>query len=247
MNPFQDRLAQLELTFAELGFERVAKLAQAAWCGRLKGRECLVTVAPQGRTRYAGEVRVRQRIGYRLRVELETSVRTRLFFVRQAIADNGVVRWIYRLKKQAVVTPSAELDGFKVVAREAPWAQRLLGEGTAMTAVGELLRDNATAAFAGSVYFGPTIEAGKVYYASPVLQLEDLTPERSLRVIERLLTVAEAAERLPPLAIPCHPSRFERLGQKHPVLIVLGFFGCALAVLGAAALLFLALALLLSR
>ena len=73
MNGFQERIALFDRVLGERGFRRIQRMGNASWQGNVDGRDCIVNLAPQGRTRYAGEIRVRMRIGYRLRVELETA------------------------------------------------------------------------------------------------------------------------------------------------------------------------------
>ncbi len=247
MSDFQGRLAELDRVFGERGLARVPRMAQAGWEGRVGGRHCAISVAPQKRTRYAGEVRVRQQIGYRLRVELETSVRTRLFFVRGAVASNPLVRLIYRLRRQAVLVAPAALPGFSVVTSDATWAHGFLAQPAAMAATAELVADLATPTFAGSVYFSPTSERGMLYYGSPTIQLEEVTAERALRVIERLTGIAATAERLPAPQVAVQIGAFGRFSEKHPALLAIGLLGCALVALGGMALVVLTLAAVLSR
>ena len=134
-----------------------------------------------------------------------------------------------------------------MVARQAPWAEALIRDTAAMTAAADLLRDKATAKLAGSVHLGATVETGKIYYASPVLQPADLTAERCLWILAGLEEIAQAAERLPPPANPHVPSRFERFGQENPALVAVACLGCALAFLGGGALVLFALLALLAR
>lgn len=221
-----DRLEPIQHALAGAGFERVPASMRSAWRRDRQGRICEVALSPQSRTRYAGEVRLRQRLGYRLRVDLDTEVRTRLFFVREGITRLAPIAWIYRLRRQQVIAqvPTA-LQGFHVVAREVAWAERLLREADAVDAAGALLHEHATAALAGSVHFGP----GSAHYASPILQLEDLGPERILRAIERLESIAAVAERIEPPRIACEPSRLERLSKDHPFVAAFAILGAILA------------------
>jgi hypothetical protein len=170
MNAFREQIALLDRALTELGFEYRPGSAQVSWRGRWAGRDCVVRAAPQRRTRYAGEVRYRTTVGFRLRAELETSVRTQLFFVREGFAQNFLVRWLYKWRRRTVVprVPAA-LRGFAAVTIDPPWAERVLDEPNAMLAVAQLLTEGATPSLAGSVYFAPTSESGRLYYASPIV------------------------------------------------------------------------------
>jgi len=229
---------------AALGFERISRFGAAAWRGRPQGRDCKVSVSRQGRTHYTGASRIRQHLGYRLRIELETVVSTRLFFVKESVTSNAVVRWIYRWRQQAVVerTPPV-LRGFQVVARDAPWAERLLAERDAMQDVAHLLTDGASSKLAGSVYFQP----GNVYYGSPILQ-GVVTADRVVDVIRRLDGVARAAERIAAPDVVSQPTRFERFAKRRPAAfgcLLLG--GCLAALIVLALLLAAAIGLVASR
>lgn len=151
-----------------------------------------------------------------------------------------------RLKRQ-IVLPAPGLPGFRGVTKDPTWAPQLLGDGEAMAATAELLQEKATPALAGSVYFSPTSTSGKVYYGSPNLQTEDLTVERTERMLDRLADLARAADRLPAPSSPAQVTTLERLAEGRPYLVAFAFFGCVLTVLGLGALMMAALALLLGR
>jgi hypothetical protein len=225
LDPIQEALARA-------GFERAPSTLRTAWRRDQNGRICKVGLIRQSKTRYAGEIRVRQPLGYRLRIDLDTAVGTRLFFVRESITAWAPVAWVYRLRKQVVIAqlPPA-LEGFHVVARDAPWAERLLQEAEAVEAAGALLHEHATATLAGSVYFGP----GSLHYASPILQIHDLGPDQTLLAIDRLDTIAAAAERIESPRSAVKLSRLERLSKDHPYVaafVILGaiLFGLLLVV-----------------
>ena len=94
MTPFREQVAELDRALTERGFVRQNAPMQVVWRARWNGRDCVVRAAPQRRTKYAGEVRYRTTLGYRLRAELETSVRTQLFFVRDV--QTGLV-WFAKI------------------------------------------------------------------------------------------------------------------------------------------------------
>ena len=213
---------------AALGFERSQHLGATVWSGKHQGRGCTIRVSRQGRTRYAGEVRLRQHLGFRLRIELETPVRTRLYFVKQSFTSGALVGWIYRWRRQEVVDSVPEvLAGFTAVTKERAWAQRLLEEREAMEDVAHLLRDGASPKLMGSVHLSP----GEVHYGSPILAAADVTLEKVADSIRRLERIAQAAERIPPPQTTEELGRFERFAKSSPLAAALLFLGGCLALL----------------
>lgn len=237
MNPFRERVAELDRALIEQGFVREPGQMLVVWRGRWNGRDCVVRAAPQRRTRYAGEVRYRATLGYRLRAELETRVRTQLFFVREGFADNFVVRWIYKLRKQSAVTavPDA-LRGFVAVTIDPAWTERFFFETEAMAAVGRLLNEDAKPSLAGSVHLMPTSQMGKVHFASPVLPLDRITPERTRSILDSMERIAVGAERIPAPQVVREVGAIGRFTEQHPWAAAAGLLlGCmGIMALGAA-------------
>ncbi|MGB0133764.1 hypothetical protein [Dokdonella sp.] len=222
---FVERLSQ-SLESREL--ERKSGLGKLAWSGQINGRSCIVTLSRQGRTRYTGEVRSREHLGYRLRIELSTAVRVRLFFVRSGFARNPFIRWVYRWRKQQVLADvPTSLDGFDVVTADRDYALRLVHQPRAATTISDLLTRNASASLAGSIHFGP----GTIHYASPILQPETLTPDYTFEAINELLSILATAEQLPAPKVPCTLTRFERLSKDQPLLVAALIILAALAAL----------------
>ena len=199
-----------------MGFQRGFRYGNTLWRGSFHGRECAISVRRQSRNRYIGDARIRQFLGYRLSIQLETRVRTQLFFVKKGVASNALVRWIYRLRKQQVLEqlPSV-LDGYCVVTRDSQWARNLLAATQAMSVVGQLLKDDAAiTALSGSVYFMPE----EVHYGSPMLAKDAITLSRIMGILARLEEVAQAAEGIDQPQVEITPSGFSRLTQDKPVL-----------------------------
>lgn len=172
------------------------------------------------------------RLGYILRVDTSTTVKARVFFVREQYTENTFMRWIYHLRRQTVIdNVPAALGGFHVVARDSHWAQRLLRETGVVAAAAGLLKERASTARAGSVHFGP----GSLHYASPILQADDLTPAYLQNVIERLTTIGAGAERTPPPTIVTELTRLEKLSKQHPIAAGIVILSGILALLFAAA------------
>lgn len=243
MNLFRERIAELDRALAELGFARQAGAAHVAWRGRWSGRDCVVRAAPQRRTKYAGEVRYRTTLGYRLRAELETRVRTQLFLVPEGFANNFLVRWLYKWRKQAAVTavPDA-LRGFVAVTIDPTWTERFFFESEAMAAVGRLLREDATPSMAGSVHLMPTSAMGKLCYASPILPVDRITPERTRSVLEAMERIAAGAERIPAPQVVREVGAFGRFSERHPWAVAVGLLLGCMGILAVGALLLVAVA-----
>jgi hypothetical protein len=74
-----------------LGLERSQRFGVLRWTGQYEGRVVTLSISRQGRTRYAGEVRYRQQLGFRLRIELQTKVLTRFYLVPAGFANSGLM------------------------------------------------------------------------------------------------------------------------------------------------------------
>ncbi|MGE0313816.1 MAG: hypothetical protein AB7P21_19565 [Lautropia sp.] len=155
----------------------------------------MIVVAPQGRTRYAGDIRVRTREGYRLRIECRTPVRVRLFMMLRKTARNPLLALIYRLKRWKVIDAPSCLPGYCVVTDDAGWTGRLICDADAMRSTASLLADAPASAVAASMYFAPDRQSGRLCFGSGVLPPEALTAVRVWWVVEQLGIVARAAER----------------------------------------------------
>jgi hypothetical protein len=206
-----------------------------SWRGQWGGRRCVVRVAPRRRTRYAGEVRYRSTECFHLRIELETGVRTQLFFVRKSFARNVLVRFLYKLRKQSAMPDRLPgLDGFIAVTVDPAWARQFVCDTAAVAKVAELVRDHASMIYAGSVYFLPAAEIGKLHYGSPILHRDLVTAERAFAVLNALADICRAAERLPPPHVTPEVGAITKWSEEHPAMIaagilLLGFIGAALA------------------
>ena len=221
---------------------------QAIWHGRLGDdqRDCVIRIAAERRTGYVGEVRYRRTLGYRLRIELQSSIRTQVFFVRAAFARNAFVRWIYKLRRQVTLDAVPEsLDGFVAVTIDPAWTRQLLTESKAVDATARLLKQGASPTLAGSACFMPSSDMGKFRYASPILPLEAITDARVQAVLDDMQQIARGAEQLPAPEVVREVSAFGRFAEQHPwaiaVALLLGLmgvvaFGALLLVLTALAL-----------
>lgn len=92
-----------------------------------------------------------------------------------------------------------------------------------------------------------TSAMGKLYYGSPTIQLADLSSERVLRVIDRLVTIARVADRLPKPQVVVRIGPLGRFTEKHPVLFAIALLCGVLAVLGGGVFVLLTMAVVLSR
>ncbi|MEZ5545887.1 MAG: hypothetical protein R3F10_11990 [Lysobacteraceae bacterium] len=236
MKGLREQLRTLDQALSEIGFARGSGLGRAVWRGRWAGRECEVSTAPQRRTRYSGEVRYRETLGYRLRLQMRTTIRTQLYFVREGFARNRVIQWVYRLRRQRTVWPLPEaLRGFAAVTIDGAWTQRFLAEDEVLSEVSRLLTEGATTAMAGSVYFAPTSKSGQLWYASPVVTLETLDGDRVKEVLDALERIAATVEQLPAPQVVYEASAFGRFGERYPWAVAIMVIGGGMALLAAIA------------
>lgn len=224
----QQVAAAIDAALEPLGFSRANGLAQTSWSGETHGRNRRVSIAARKRTRYSGEVRRSELLGYQLRIELGTTTHVRLFFVRSGFARSMIVRWLYRLRRQKVIgeVPPA-LQGFCVVTPDPEWSRPLLQDPEAIAAIAHLLTEDAAPNFAGSVHFAP----GTVHYASPIVPLERLTPLHALTQLDRLEALAVGAERLPAPEIPAQTTGFEAWAQHNPLALALAVIAGLMLIL----------------
>lgn len=240
----QQLVALLDASLAGGGWQRSSGLGHAKWERAIDGRTLVLRLSAVSRTGYSGEVRYRKRLGYKLRLDVSTAAPVRVFFVRSGFADNFIVRWIWRLRRQhRVETSSTYLDGFTVAATNVAWARALTMDASAMADVGALLNDGAAPTYAGSVYLSPQ----QLHYASPILPAEAITVERANTVVVQMLCVAERIDALPKPSTAEAETALEHFARQRPRVVVMVLFGGVLALLAAVAVIGLAVAFLLSR
>jgi len=200
---------------AELGFEKHSRFGSLIWEGAYQGRGTTLAISRQSRTRYQGQTRRRQHLGWRLRIEMGCGVMTRLFFVKESVTRWRVLRWIYRLKKQHVIENlPAVLEGFHVVARDADWGRDLLKDQATILRVASLLTERSTERLHGSVYLQPE----RLHYGSGLLQADDIDAAWVESLLQRAAQIADSAERLPDPTVRDRMTRLERLSRKQPLL-----------------------------
>jgi len=198
-----------------LGFKKRSSFGSLIWQGQYQGRETILTISRQSRTRYQGQSRRRQHLGWRLRIEIGCQVLTRLFFVKESATRWRLVRWLYRLKKQSVIEDLPKvLEGFDVVARDAAWGRDLLKDQAAMLRVASLLTERSSARLRGSVYFQPE----RLHYGSGLLQPSDIDAPWVESLLQRAGQIADSAERLPGPQIQDKTTRLERLSREQPLI-----------------------------
>ncbi|MBB6088095.1 hypothetical protein [Wenzhouxiangella marina] len=199
----------------ELGFQKHTRFASLIWEGAFEGRRTSLTISRQTRTRYQGRTRRRAHLGWRLRIEMECRVMTRLYFVKESVTRWRLLRWLYRLKKQSVIEdlPSV-LEGFDVVAADETWGLTLIEDWASMLNVASLLTERSSEQLRGSVYFQPE----RLHYGSGLLQVSDMDATWIESVLRRAARIAEGAEGLPDPTVQSAPTRLERLSRKQPLL-----------------------------
>ena len=213
--PSNKALSALLQRLAELGFEKRSRFGSLIWQGSFQDRETTLTISRQSRTRYQGQRRRRQHLGWRLRIEMDCRVMTRLFFVKSSVTRWRIVRWIYRLKKQSVIEDlPAVLEGFHVVARDAVWSRDLLSDQASMLHVASLLTERSSEQLRGSVYFQPE----RLHYGSGLLQPSDIDAPWVESLLQRAAQIAESAEDLPGPKLRDKTTRLERLSRERPLI-----------------------------
>ena len=224
-------IAAISPLLAERGLQPSPGTGLVRWTGTLRGRTAEVSLVPVGRTRYVGDVRLRQRIGSRLEVALSTTLAVKSVLVPDATARRVWMRQLWRWKSMHLLAAMpAGLSDMRLVAHDAAWGQRLLADPPALAALTSLQEVAATAG-SGTVWFVP----GRVSQLSPVLaDVADL-PQRVDAALTGLDALASAAEALPPPATPATTGPFVRWFSANPLagvlvgfVVVLGVF----AVLG---------------
>ncbi len=237
MSSLVDRLPALESSLSARGFVRGPARTEAVWTGMLDGRECVVRVAAQRRTRYSGDVRQRTLLGYRLRVEFATTVRTQLYLVPRQFPESALIRWIYRLRRYRVIAPLAEpLQDFAAVTIDQGWSERLIALSDIAQDVAWLLSDGRSPTLAGSVHLAPTSASGRLWYASPIVGEERLGSEQLQKILDAMQRLVAGAEDLPAPQVVREVSAFGRLGERYPWAIAVGLPVGGMAILGLLAL-----------
>lgn len=211
-----------------LGLERSQRFGVMQWKGQYEGRAVTLSISRQGRTRYAGEIRYRQHLGFRLRIELQTAVPIRFYLVPAGFANSGLMRRIYRWRGTQVIDKVPEaLADFRGVARDAPWGQRLLACSELIDDIAGLLTERTHGGLQGSVYFEPET----LHYGSSILKRADFEADWVRSILERLARIAAVADHLPPPQRQDRPSRFAGLARRRPLLAAFLMLGGFLGVL----------------
>jgi YD repeat-containing protein len=233
MRPLDDfaRLnAAVGSSLAEVGFVQDGKATR--WRCDMNGRRLTAHFSRDRRTKYAGEIRTRHTLGYRLRIEVETSAKVRMYIVKKGVAENSLMRFVYRHFRRMYVLPEipAGLEGFRIVTRNPDWARRLLARPAAISAMADLtvLRDEAGAT--SSVYFEPST----LCYASPRLRPENIVHNRFVTTVLELGDLAREADEIEAPERPEELGRFGAFAKANPMFaaagIVFGFLGAPVAL-----------------
>lgn len=210
------------------------------WHGSVGGRVGEVLLLPVGRMRYAGDVRLRQRVGGRLEVRLSTRLAVKAALIPESTSRSAWLRLLFRWKGMHVLTdlPSM-LPGMRLLSHDAGWGQRLLADPAAREAL-ELLHRVAASGASGSVSLVP----GWVSLLSPVLADARDLPTRVDAALSALGDLANAAEALPGPERPAVAGPIARWMSANPVAAVLLAFLLALGVLALGGAMFLTIFLL---
>lgn len=205
------------------GFVPEKRFAALLWKREAPSR-CMVTLSRQSRTRYAGEVRYRQHLGFRVRIDLDCAVYTRLYLVKSGIARSRILRRIWRWRRLHLMENlPPELDGHAVLASEADWAEILLRESDAMRAMRDLLTRHA-----GNLNGSVHLEPGTLAYASPILSGALVDAAFVEDMLDGLETIGNACAQIPPPRRALPPSRLRTFTRERPLAAALLAIGALL-------------------
>lgn len=198
------------------------------WQSRPAGRVWTVTFSPDRRTKYYGEVRVRDTIGFRLRIDVAVSVMMRVYVLRSGVASNPVIRRIHRWRGLHPLPSPVGVDGrFEIVTIDPVWTSRLVVQPRAAAALDTLVEFREAAGASSSVY----VEPGGLHYASPRWQISDIEEARIGAIVTALGSLAEEAERQPPPERPAQLNWLERFFRTRPYLAAILSVGGIMTVL----------------
>ena len=221
------RATEISEALGARGFVPKKRFASMLWERPAPGG-CTIALSRQSRTRYAGEVRYRQHLGFRVRIDLDCEVYTGLYFVKSGLARSRILRRIWRWRRLHLVEElPAGLDGHVMLAREPDWADRLLLDGDTTGALGDLL-DRHAGKLAGSVY----LEPGTLAYASPILTASMVEASFVEQTLDELETVRDACARIPPPRRALPPSKLRAFTRDRPLAAALLTIGALLGCLG---------------
>ncbi len=225
-----DEFAQLNKAvgraLGEVGFVEDGKTTR--WRCEMEGRRLTATFSRDHRTRYSGDIRTRHTLGYRLRIEVETSAKVRMYIVKESVTENRIMQFMYRRFKRMHVLPEVPsgCEGFRIVTRNPEWTRRLIARPLALSAMADLtvLIDEAGAT--SSVYFEPLT----LCYASPRLQPSDIVSNRFATIALQLADLARAADEIEAPDRPEELGRFGAYAKAHPAAVGAGvLLGCLAA------------------
>lgn len=224
-----DRVAAIGERLQNRGFIESSRLTAKVWTRPAPAR-ALVVLSRQSRTRYAGEIRYRKHLGYRLRIDLDCNAPTRFYVVKRTLARSRLLRRIWRWRQlELIESTPASLREHVVLARERAWTSTLLLNPEADDAIAEL-----TTRHAGRLNGSVILEPGVLTYASPILTRDAVTASYVEDMLDGLETIATTCEQLPRPDHPLQPSRLQALTRKHPLAaplaVIAGLFGCALVL-----------------
>ena len=191
-HPRNDMSNALAAFLESEGFRFDAAKQGGQWQAERDGRTWILSVNPQRRTRYYGELKVREWVGQHLRISATTGVQAKLYAVSNGFTGNWVVRWIYRLRGLTVLNASSS---HSVVTDSPEWTSRMMSR-TGFARHTQWMQDVPDASKRlGSFH----VLAGQGHFSNPVLNPSQLTPSFVRELLTRIETVLREAE-----AVPAH-------------------------------------------
>lgn len=196
-----------------LGFELDDGRIQRTATGHYQGRPCRVLMSPQTRTRYSGDVRVRNYLGHRLHIEMSVQPRTRCGVFRRALLrpwSSALKRWFGARPVEPMPMMMSHLACW---AFEPAWAAGWLASPETQGRVLRLFTEESQPQV-HSLSFGPAGALALIVHHVDVGRIEPERIEAWLGEVHGLALTADAAK--PPLRV-LSPTRIELFIQRHPM------------------------------
>jgi hypothetical protein len=190
--PRHDKPKTLEGFLESEGFRPGGALVGggAEWHAERGGRTWTLSLAPQRRTRYIGELRVRELMGQRLRISVTTAIKDKLYVVPEDFANTWWVRWLYRLRGWTTLNGTM---GHSVVTDSPEWATRVVQRPGFPEHMRWMQHTHVASGPLGSFY----VHAGKAHYGSPILDSSQVTLDFVEQLLSRMEAVLRDAEGVP--------------------------------------------------
>ncbi|MCB0324588.1 MAG: hypothetical protein KDD69_13490 [Bdellovibrionales bacterium] len=220
-------------SFLERLSARGYRAVQATGCRRFVKEEATrkleFAVVARRRTRYVGEVRYRQTVGYIVETTVTTTTLGRLQVTAPDLQLRAMIDRLNRFRRLVEVSDGAAGGEFpyRVWSHDGPWAQALIARPNVRSLLSELLSEGRVPGSQPSFFLFP----GTLRWGANVRSEADFERLAPDRIEDAMLALAEQLEAFPP-TVPSHLTGFEQFARKHPMLLVVLYFGLGLVACG---------------